>query len=158
MTQPYQHEPLEEGANQFRLLQLLPGDDDSIIECRLYIFDRNDCPPYEALSYVWGDETNMQDIIMNGERFSIRDNLWRFLRRARAQEITQVEVPEPHEKVPSNSTTTDMSLNRNTTPAVYKPGFLWIDQICIDQTSMAEKSEQVSSMADVYTGSQRTVV
>lgn len=30
--------------------------------------------------------------------------------------------------------------------------FLWIDQICIDQRSTAERSEQVSIMRDIYSG------
>jgi hypothetical protein len=32
----------------------------------------------------------------------------------------------------------------------YRPGFLWIDQICIDQGSIAEKSQQVQRMSKTF--------
>ena len=43
-------------SNQFRLLQLSPGSDKDLIECKLEVVEFNEGKPqYEALSYKWGE-------------------------------------------------------------------------------------------------------
>jgi hypothetical protein len=50
---------------------------------RLVTVRLSDRPVYRALSYMWGDEANCQHIWLDGQKLSIRENLWRFLRRLR---------------------------------------------------------------------------
>jgi hypothetical protein len=39
-----------------------------------------------------------------------------------------------------------------------KPRLLWIDQICINQTSLKEKNHQVAIMGEIYSRAERTIV
>lgn len=39
-----------------------------------------------------------------------------------------------------------------------KTGYLWIDQVCINQEDLDERSHQVSLMGDIYSGSMRVIV
>ncbi|KAM5383517.1 hypothetical protein ACJZ2D_001966 [Fusarium nematophilum] len=65
-----------------RLLVVEPGDLEAKIKCTLY---RSDVLyPYEALSYVWGDESGgTETITVDGRPFTIRHNLSRALRYLR---------------------------------------------------------------------------
>lgn len=38
---------------------------------------------YVALSYTWGDADLVKEILLDGELFHVRENLWDFLNRAR---------------------------------------------------------------------------
>src|ERR1051325_6714387 len=51
----YEYVPLPKGR-YFRLLQLLPGGFEDIISTELLTFDYKCAPPYEPISYVWGDQ------------------------------------------------------------------------------------------------------
>jgi Heterokaryon incompatibility protein (HET) len=76
------YSPLQ--ASYFRILILLPGHDDSIVSCCLEqtsIHRPN--IEYEALSYVWGDDTDLHPILCNGKQLSVTRSLWAALRRFR---------------------------------------------------------------------------
>lgn len=49
-----------------RLVALQPGAEDDELRCHLIDADLNTNVIYEAVSYVWGDETNKDKIICNG--------------------------------------------------------------------------------------------
>jgi hypothetical protein len=51
------------------------------ISCILYSVDLITQPPFVALSYMWGTENAAQEILINGESFLVRKNLWDFLVR-----------------------------------------------------------------------------
>ncbi|ESZ91946.1 hypothetical protein SBOR_7691 [Sclerotinia borealis F-4128] len=75
---------LNREKQEFRLLNLKPSQDfDSIIECSLFTSTLKKPPLYEALSYVWGDATNTNSILVNGEAFEITTNLETALRYLR---------------------------------------------------------------------------
>lgn len=42
-------------------------------------FDIGECPPYSAVSYMWGSINSTQKIYVNGCIFTIGQNLWHFL-------------------------------------------------------------------------------
>lgn len=67
----------------FRLLKLLPGKEDEPITCELSVHDIMMAPPYEALSYVWGDPTITSEVLCNGQRFNVTINLKGALQRLR---------------------------------------------------------------------------
>lgn len=76
----YRHEPLSQTKNQIRLIRLSPAlHADGSIQCDLYLHLFSVVPPYKAVSYEWGSEDSLHDILVNGRRLRIRHNLWLFL-------------------------------------------------------------------------------
>lgn len=76
-------------TRQFRLLTLLPGAETSPITTTLRHVDLDDKPTFDALSYEWGPEsTHNSEIFVDKQPFTIRDNLWHFLKRLRASSET----------------------------------------------------------------------
>jgi len=56
-----------------------------IISVRLHVTSLVDAPPYTAISYVWGEPSPTKQILLNGEAFTIRENLWNLLNRLRSE-------------------------------------------------------------------------
>ncbi|KAF5689043.1 AAA family ATPase [Fusarium denticulatum] len=138
-----------------RLLKIdhLPSNKDDLdlfrpITCSLVIKDLNDEPKYDALSCTWGDPLRHESsnkspmapggwattpfcITCNGQRFNVTTNLHTALISIRHY-LTQF---------------------RNTPASVSFPNmsrYIWIDQICINQTDIAEKNSQVQLMGRIY--------
>ncbi|KAJ4292436.1 protein phosphatase regulator [Kalmusia sp. IMI 367209] len=80
MEDPYSIAPLNSGRREFRLVELWPSAESESIKCglRSYSMDE-DYPAYVALSYAWGRKERYDDIELNGIRFPVGSNLWRFL-------------------------------------------------------------------------------
>jgi hypothetical protein len=79
------YEPLQ--SNEIRLFYLEPGSKSPHDSLRLSIFINHlEClPPYEALSYVWGDNSNPISITVNEQQFYIGRNLYDALIELRAE-------------------------------------------------------------------------
>jgi hypothetical protein len=78
---------------QIRLLHLLPDTDPSaVLNCAVLDYELDETPLYEALSYVWGAPTPTRDILVNGENFSIGQNLHDALSRLRQSDEDSVRV------------------------------------------------------------------
>ncbi|KAI0383435.1 HET-domain-containing protein [Hypomontagnella monticulosa] len=73
----------EPECNQFRILTLLPGSGEQPLECILEHGEIGESPPYEAISYVWGDPENKVEIICNGKTLAITAGLEEALRHFR---------------------------------------------------------------------------
>ncbi|KAI0150179.1 heterokaryon incompatibility protein-domain-containing protein [Xylariaceae sp. FL1272] len=58
-----------------RMITLHPGDLDDPISCELSVEPLNDLPPFEALSYSWGDPELRTPIIVSGQAFKVTVNL-----------------------------------------------------------------------------------
>jgi len=114
----FQHKPLQSATSQIRLLRLLNEHDTTQPSYVLDSFDIDQCPVYEALSYTWGPPLPTKTINIDGKSFEIRENLGAFLDQLR-NGITILD--EQYSPLPN-------------------PKYIWIDQICIDQTSQDEKS------------------
>ncbi|KAG5761556.1 hypothetical protein H9Q72_010327 [Fusarium xylarioides] len=72
------------GPTQIRLLHLLPAKDNkSPIECRLEVVAFEENPVYEALSYCWGDNSQLQEIKCHKEPFQVTENLFSALQHLR---------------------------------------------------------------------------
>lgn len=75
---------LSTAFSEIRLLTLYGlSDDESSIECTLQYANLDDVPDYTALSYVWGDATVTEDILVNECSFSATINLVSALRHIR---------------------------------------------------------------------------
>lgn len=97
-----------------RLLELLPGERNSTIHCRLLVSTiGKSLRTFEAVSYVWGAPDTTSTVVLDGRPVFVTWNLQCALR----------------------------CLRRKTSARL-----LWIDALCIDQTSTEEKSTQVSRM------------
>ncbi|KAM0080391.1 hypothetical protein ACKRZS_007486 [Fusarium odoratissimum] len=72
------------GPAQIRLLHLLPApENNDSIECRLEVVALEEDPVYEALSYCWGDSSQLQEIKCNNEAFQVTENLLSALQHLR---------------------------------------------------------------------------
>ena len=72
-------------TRRFRLLTLLPGAEATPLQTTLRHVNLEDMPKFDALSYEWGPEsTDNSKIFVDKEPFTIRHNLWLFLKRLRA--------------------------------------------------------------------------
>lgn len=137
----FQYEPLDKETTQIRLIKILPraGADETIrCEMRTFLLDTRPripreyrdqgvthpslgdgyAPPYSCLSYVWGPPKPTQTMEFDGEPFTVRQNLFDFLKFARKE----------YERQP----------------------WLWVDQLCIDQSMEQERSHQVQMMGSIY--------
>ena len=109
-------------ARRIRLLEVKHGmAEHGMISCSLSVAELSTTLEYKALSYVWGPKHPQYTIMVNGKILRIRQNLYEFL-----------SLATNGHNYPSSSTS------------------LWIDAICIDQTSTRERNEQVAFMSEIY--------
>ncbi|KAI4949526.1 hypothetical protein J4E91_005265 [Alternaria rosae] len=121
-TAGYEYQPLDHTTQQIRLVTLLDSsDDDNAVRFDIGVFEISETPPYTALSYVWGLPPSNNVIYIANGKPEIRDNLFRFLTKFRKH----------RDKTPSDQ-------------------YLWIDQLCIDQSTTVERNHQVQMMSDIY--------
>jgi len=83
---------LDTSKPQIRLIHIEPGPDNDEITCTLHLADfEDDSCRYEALSYEWGDASNTSFyVILNGKKFSVRENLWSALLYLRMKETVRI--------------------------------------------------------------------
>lgn len=106
---------------EIRLLEILPEDSkDSQIKC-LMLKARCSVDAYSALSYTWGDPSITQQILVNGEKIDVTTNLYLALFQLRQMQ-----------------------------PATAEKIRLWVDAVCINQTDLEERRDQVSMMGEIY--------
>jgi hypothetical protein len=79
----FEHTPLIEPTKQFRLLSFETSS--SALSCRLQNFDLKDCPEYYALSYVYGDPSIRESIVVNGREADVNQQGWHTLKQASAR-------------------------------------------------------------------------
>jgi hypothetical protein len=123
------HEPLDRSLKQIRLVSIIP-EAEGPIRCNIKHVElsADKTPDYRALSYVWGPPSDVQRIRVNGKDFVVRQNLHQFLQAFRARLFTFRGCGAYEDEVQ----------------------WLWIDQICIDQSIVKERNHQVQMMSDIY--------
>lgn len=129
----YRYSPLSQGANNIRLLRLMPPAIESIerteLHCELFEYSLRDTHRrthlYEALSYTWGGGEKPYSITVEGQELDVTTNLHLALLRLR-----------------------DCSLER----------VIWVDAICINQKDPKEQGQQVQLMAMIYSKANRVLV
>ena len=120
----YIYQPLEKPNSEFRLLQISKHPLTHQPQCSLHKYRLTTCPDYIALSYTWGEPTPTHSIPVDGADLEVRQNLFDFL---------HAYVTEPWGM-----------------KDIEKPVHCWIDQICINQEDLVERSDQVSIMGKIY--------
>ncbi|SCO82482.1 uncharacterized protein FRV6_06695 [Fusarium oxysporum] len=126
------YKSLDASKREIRLIELSTQTGGGILECKLLpatlLTDAR--KQYLALSYCAGDPIDTKDILVNGVRCNIFANLHHALVLARRYWIQS---------------------SRQT------PLRLWIDQLCINQQDLKERSHQVGFIRDIYQGAERTL-
>lgn len=134
----YRHQPLPTDRS-IRVLQLQPAPHLSApIQCRLEAVSLDNPPQYWALSYSWDAQIPSNPITI---------------------------LPSSHDDGGSPSQTRAvLNVTANCVAAMRRlrhttaERTIWIDGICIDQTSLAERSSQVALMSEIYRVAERVVV
>ena len=120
-----------------RLLRLSTGPEKNGLYFGILVFRRQTAPAYLALSYTWGDQTATESIYLDNEHFPIRPNLKRALESVvslmRRNFMNGINVE---------------STSHDDVPATYE--HLWVDALCIDQTNVPERNDQVRRMGDTF--------
>ncbi|KAL9573511.1 hypothetical protein ACKAV7_002055 [Fusarium commune] len=126
------YESLDTSKREIRLIELSTQTGGGILECKLLpatlLADAR--KQYLALSYCAGEPTDTRDIRVNGVKCNIFANLHHALVVARRYWIR---------------------FSRQT------PLRLWIDQLCVNQHDLKERSHQVGFMRDIYQGAEHTL-
>ncbi|KAH7409173.1 heterokaryon incompatibility protein-domain-containing protein [Cadophora sp. MPI-SDFR-AT-0126] len=78
------HPSLE--SREIRLVTLLRGNSNEQLECRMENFRIDQCHYYEALSYVWGDNSELNPLRVNNAWFQITRNLFEALHQLRSSD------------------------------------------------------------------------
>jgi hypothetical protein len=120
-------------VDEFRLLIISPGSFDDALHGEVIIskFSGTDRPAYEALSYTWADETG--DDKRSCEFLCNQDHgIIRITKNCEAA-IRRLRLSD-------------------------QKRWVWIDAICIDQSSETERTHQVRMMSKIYVAAHRVVV
>jgi hypothetical protein len=126
----YQYGPLDASKQQIRLLKVEKTTASTHPpRCAVHVFDLASAPRYIALSYTWGPPDPSHRILVDNGTFEVRDNLYNLLCAFRKD----------------NAVNTDIA-------------YIYVDQICIDQSNIQERNSQVRLMSDIYTGSSLVLV
>ncbi|KAI8659815.1 HET domain-containing protein [Fusarium sp. Ph1] len=118
--------PLGDPSSNIRLLEIHVRESKlrPTVTCRMRTVPLDDAPPFAALSYVWGDADDRENIVVNSQLVSVTKNLEAALRHAPSfQDIH---------------------------PACSPIFLLWADAICIDQQNNPERGAQVQLMAKIF--------
>jgi hypothetical protein len=113
----------ERQLQEFRLVTLLPDQFPDRIRCQLRVHSLDNPPPYETVSYAWGDPNDTKVIEINGVELVIPSSLEGCLKELRLQ----LQYPGDLPLLP-----------------------LWTDAICIDQINLEERAVQVENMGTIY--------
>jgi hypothetical protein len=108
-------------------------------------FELGHCPPFLALSYVWGDPNNTANITVDGRALQVPANLVDAL----------VQIFEVSRTLQSGITT---NLGMSEDSLDEDKLFLWVDSICINQADVVERSRQVPRMNDIYSSAYSVIV
>lgn len=119
--------------DSIRVIHLYPGSPNDELECTLVSVRLEEQPPYEALSYCWGQRA--------------RNRYIKF--RPPLSQPARAAMGDP---VPATTLAITDTLHNALVELRYseKERILWIDQICINQEDPTERSEQVKLMQDIY--------
>ena len=74
-----QYTALSKEEQEIRVVTLHAGADGDPINCTIKNVLLSQAQSFTALSYCWGPEADLAEIVLNGETVTIRRNLWQFL-------------------------------------------------------------------------------
>ncbi|KAK3356050.1 heterokaryon incompatibility protein-domain-containing protein [Neurospora tetraspora] len=169
----YGYTPLR-SKELIRLIHFVPTLDAKIV-LSLSEHILKDAPPYQALSYTWGDPSNVRDITILtpittsashdgsvSQSYPLHDRLTRFrfqdrvsIRALGLDTSSQQEVSAATLSVTYNCYS---ALRRLAYLPVHSDRAVWIDSICINQDDIQERNSQVALMSRIYLRCLRLVI
>lgn len=127
---PLSYYPLDPSNREIRLLTSFRVDRKDRVECKLMTVPLRCCPPFTALSYVWGEDADRVPIWVNGQTFQATKSLASALKH----------IPRHWKsKFPG----------RNGAEL-----WVWADAVCINQSDSNERAHQVQLMRDIFSGAE----
>lgn len=131
-------------------------------------------PPYEALSYTWGDqsdpgritlfeagEKDWPDTSATGTAIGHQENAMALVLIRREEDFQESPVPDGATQAVELG---HLQIGRSLESALRHlrlpdtPRMLWTDSICINQTDLDEKATQVQRMSYIYREAERVIV
>jgi len=134
ITEVYYHKPLPK-ERYIRLLRIVQGHTDPF-SVTLKAFSLDDLPEYEALSYTWGNATYKDPEYDDDD----------------PEMSSQILIDNLPFHITENLNDGLHQLRNDV------KGYLWIDALCIDQTSPTERASQVLLMGDIYSSAKGVIV
>jgi len=129
-------QPLDPDVDDsFRLMELHPGQGEEPITLRLVDSHVKTAPPYESLSYTWGDASHQVPVRV----FYGGDN-------HESHETAKI-------KITFNCHAAVKRLRRPDTPRM-----LWVDSICINQSIVPERNRQLGLMTNIYQNAAQVLI
>ncbi len=108
--------------SDIRLLRIERSQREDELRFSLEHHPRDNAPNYVALSYTWGHEPSLHKLLINDKLMKVRPNLWQALYYI---------------------TTEQEALDKEWQ-------YIWCDAVCINQSNLEEKSQQVREMYTTY--------
>ncbi|KAH6613881.1 heterokaryon incompatibility protein-domain-containing protein [Boeremia exigua] len=131
----FQHEALDTTQQSIRLISIDPElSPEGLVQSTMQhaTIDAH----YNCLSYRWGAADFSHTFLVNGKRLRVNQSLHDFLEAVRT-----LQYPAPGRK-----------------EKLHLRSCLWIDAVCIDQTSNHEKNHQVAQMGKIYSNASKVVM
>lgn len=123
--------PLHRGRKEIRLLEIVSVEPE--ITFKTHVVSLLDEPVFTALSYVWGYPPTWVEVIVDGAKVPVTENL------INAVKDIHTLWAQQHPKRTLESTR------------------LWADAICINQQDVVEKGFQVPLMREIYSGAEQVL-
>lgn len=154
----YEYKPLPTNHNNtIRLLRVQDELVNGLISCDLRVATTED--QHTCLSYTWGSEEYEQEILINGESFYVRQNLWTFLRMMRCNH-TDVEIWIDAICINQNNAA-ERAAQVQIMKDIYSSSqstFIWLGDALESDTSPEQRSSDMESdlkLVDITTWMQR---
>jgi hypothetical protein len=112
----YKYHALQQ-EDEIRLLKVFVTSDSHHYSYQLVHTTIHDAPPFQAVSYVWGNASRENQLLLADQSFMLLNH-------------------NLHCALPQLSK--------------FATGYLWIDQLSIDQSSLVERNHQVKIMGQIY--------
>ncbi|KAL9082730.1 MAG: hypothetical protein Q9165_008798 [Trypethelium subeluteriae] len=170
---------LNPASREIRLIEISPTLDETLpIRCQLHTVSLDTHPEYVALSYVWGNLSDgIKDILVDDKPLSIMSNLFAALKALRddrfegrpmgspnkdisiAMFALLVRVAEFQRNSDSQRETVGEIMSDMLIPVDdSKPTiWFWADAICIDQSNVEERNDQILLMGAIYSQARFTI-
>lgn len=128
----YAYHPLPNGYVRF--VEVFCGTTNTPLGCRIFILCLEDAllVPFEALSYVWGQQEPLYDLVCSDVEASVL-------------------------RIGPNLRNALLHLRFHPSITI-KPRLLWIDRICINQDDVKERASQILLMRSIYRKCRQAIV
>ncbi|KAH8664586.1 heterokaryon incompatibility protein [Xylariales sp. PMI_506] len=159
------YKKLSSSKLEIRLLEILPAESiEEKIVSRLITTRLDDDVEYLALSYLWGDITKTDALIVNNIKVQVPSSLSEALRHIRAtfRPFSPAATKNYNGKNSDSAPRWLLHALRHfrsivPEPSNKQPLRLWVDALCVNQQSHQEKADQMANMMHIY-GSAKMVV